>query len=109
MSTLFYDLPTTTKRRSRYLIPGVTEDKLRVFNLQKLFEGDASKKLAHDFIYNRKTSLGPLELSLTLAANESRGAPVSTWIVGDLDSAEGREIIDLAMRHLLVSRKAEQS
>lgn len=53
ISTAFYDLPTTTKRRSRYLIPGMVENKLRIFDLSKVFDRDPSKKLQHDFIYNR--------------------------------------------------------
>jgi hypothetical protein len=53
MSRAFYDLPTTTKRRSKYLLPGLTENKLKVFSIPKLMTGTHARVAGKDFIYTR--------------------------------------------------------
>ncbi|WVQ71501.1 hypothetical protein IAR50_001039 [Cryptococcus sp. DSM 104548] len=83
ISTLFYDLPTTSKRRSAYIIPSNT-NKLRVFSLVDLFEGEVEEMIGGDFVY----------------AEGDRGAPLTMWIVGDLDSAEGIEMVKNGLLHL---------
>jgi UDP-glucose:glycoprotein glucosyltransferase len=51
-STFFYDLPSTTPRRSKFVLPGLDQNKLRVFNLANVFKIDPTKKLASDFVYH---------------------------------------------------------
>ena len=41
---------------------------------------------------------------MSMLADESRGAPITIWIIGDLDSAESRAIIEDGLIHLQVSR-----
>ncbi|KAK8869940.1 hypothetical protein IAR55_000508 [Kwoniella newhampshirensis] len=84
MSTYFYDLPSSSKRRSKLVIPGTGETKLRSYNLIDLFQDDAAKKLTSDFVY----------------ADGDRGAPITMWVVGDLDTAEGQRVVMDALRHL---------
>ena len=60
MSRIFYDLHTTPKRRSKYVIPGLVDNKLKVLSLPKLFEHDLSGKLDKEFVYNRKLSNLPI-------------------------------------------------
>lgn len=52
LSTIFYDLPTTLKRKSKYIVPKQGE-KLAVFNLADVFNGTADV-LAENFVYPGK-------------------------------------------------------
>lgn len=45
-------------------------------------------KIASDFVYSN---------------DASRGAPITIWVVGDLDSVDGRRVAKDALRHLQVS------
>ncbi|WVN85210.1 uncharacterized protein L203_100355 [Cryptococcus depauperatus CBS 7841] len=83
VSTLFYDLPTTAKRRSAFVVPN-KENKLEAFNLLEIFAGDVESKLGTAFIY----------------PEGDRGTPISMWIIGNLDSEEGREMAKTALKHL---------
>ncbi|WWD15785.1 hypothetical protein CI109_100209 [Kwoniella shandongensis] len=84
LSTYFYDLPSTSRRRSKLIVPGAGETKLRSFNLIDLFEDDVTKKLTSEFVY----------------ADGDRGAPITMWVVGDLDTAEGKRVVTDALKHL---------
>ncbi|KJE01643.1 UDP-glucose:glycoprotein glucosyltransferase [Cryptococcus gattii NT-10] len=84
ISTMFYDLPATSKRRSSLVIP-VGDNKLKAFNLVDLFENDGIEgKLSGEFVY----------------PDGERGTPVTMWIIGDLDSSEGLETVKNGLQHL---------
>ncbi|OXG53132.1 UDP-glucose:glycoprotein glucosyltransferase [Cryptococcus neoformans] len=84
ISTMFYDLPATSKRRSSLVIP-VGDNKLKVFNLVDLFKNEGIEgKLSGEFVY----------------PDGERGTPISMWIIGDLDSPEGLEIVKNGLQHL---------
>lgn len=73
------------------VIPDQANNKLRIFNLLDVLDTDLtslSGKLASDFVYSN---------------DASRGTPISIWVVGDVDSAEGRRVSKDALRHLQVS------
>ena len=42
-----------------------------------------------------------------LSAEKNRGAPITMWIVGDLDSLDGQAMINDALTHVQVSRDHE--
>ncbi len=52
ISTFFYDLPSTSSRRSKLIVPGVAENKLEIYNLLEVFEADPTKRLTSDFVYS---------------------------------------------------------
>ncbi|WVQ78198.1 hypothetical protein IAT38_000281 [Cryptococcus sp. DSM 104549] len=84
ISTFFYDLPSTSKRRSKLVIPGEGDLKLRTFNLVDLFAVDKTDSLTSDFVY----------------PEGERGTPITMWVVGNLDSAEGARVVKDALGHL---------
>jgi UDP-glucose:glycoprotein glucosyltransferase len=51
MSNYFYDLPSSTKRRNRHIIPGSAPGSLRIFNLPEIFSQTDFKTSASSFIY----------------------------------------------------------
>lgn len=71
MSRAFYDLPTTTTRRSKYLLPGLTENKLKVFNIPKLMSSTSAQVASKDFIYTRTSKLVYEEASLTSSGSNA--------------------------------------
>lgn len=93
-SRLFYDLPTTLKRRSRYVIPK-QGGKLAVYNLGEVFNG-STKALAENFVYPGKLARSRSEL--TSAGDES--VPLTTWVIGDLDSDSGLAVSRNALEYL---------
>lgn len=73
------------------VIPNQADSKLRIFNLLDIFSIDSTSlpgKIASDFVYSN---------------DATRGTPITMWVVGDLDSAEGRRVAKDALRHLQVS------
>lgn len=92
ISTFFYDLPSVPTRRSKLIVPDSADNKLRIFNILDVFSIDLitlNGKIASDFVYSN---------------DASRGAPITMWVVGDLDSREGRRVTKDALRHLQVGR-----
>lgn len=85
LSTFFYDLPSTAGRRNKLIQPSQGEYKLKVFSLPELFRDEPTGKLASQFLYPR---------------GASRGSPLTTWVVGDLDSPDSIRVIRDAIRHL---------
>jgi UDP-glucose:glycoprotein glucosyltransferase len=51
VSTFFYDLPGVPSRRSKLIVPGTQESKLRVFNVQDVFADDITGRLGSEFVY----------------------------------------------------------
>ena len=71
MSRAFYDLPTTTTRRSKYLLPGLTENKLKVFSIPKLMSSTYAQVASKDFVYTRTSKLVYEEASLTCSGSNA--------------------------------------
>lgn len=94
LSTVFYDLPSTLKRKAKYIVPKQGE-KLVVYNLADVFNGTADV-LAENFVYPGESSCGSGEL--TSVGDEA--VPITTWIVGDLDSNAGLTLARNALEHL---------
>ncbi|KAK4688056.1 UDP-glucose:glycoprotein glucosyltransferase, partial [Tremellales sp. Uapishka_1] len=91
-STYFYDLPSTTERRNKLVLPSIGEHKLRIVNLLEVFSADPTKRLASDFVY----------------ASNGRGSPLTIWIVGDLDSSEALPVVKDALAHLMTPECASR-
>ncbi|CAK9782754.1 hypothetical protein CC85DRAFT_260485 [Cutaneotrichosporon oleaginosum] len=83
IGTFFYDLPTTSKRRNKVIIPSPDND-LRAYSVLDVFDGTAMV-LAKQFIY---------------PVDASRATPLSVWVVGDLDSKEGHALLEGALRNI---------
>lgn len=54
ISTLFYDLPGVSSRRSKLIVPSSGEYGLKAVNVLELFERDVTKRLQTDFVYPRE-------------------------------------------------------
>ncbi|KAL1411228.1 killer toxin resistant protein [Vanrija albida] len=89
----FYDLPTTATRRNKFITPSPGVNQLLSFNLLDVFKGQALT-LLHEFIYPSKV--------------ENKAVPLTTWIVGDLDTKESRELMENALAHLQDKRCASR-
>ncbi|KAJ3001154.1 hypothetical protein NUW54_g6613 [Trametes sanguinea] len=85
ISTYFYDLPTTAKRRNTYIHPTQKAGSLRIFALPELIEKNGLNSTAGAFIY-------PLDSEQVL---------LTTYIVADLDSEGSREIIKEALKSII--------
>lgn len=83
VATYFYDLPTTAKHRNRHIVP-TEESTLRIFNLMDIFP-DNTEYIDTEFMYPDA---------------EDAGTPLTTWIVGDLDSDDGRSLVLDAVKHI---------
>jgi UDP-glucose:glycoprotein glucosyltransferase len=83
ISTFFYDLPTTGRRRNKVIIP-TPDNELRAHSVLDVFDGDAMV-LAKQFIY---------------PVDAKRATPLSVWVVGDLDSKEGHALLEGALRNV---------
>lgn len=51
ISTLFYDLPGVSSRRSKLIVPSTGEYGLKAVNILDLFQRDSTKRLQTDFLY----------------------------------------------------------
>lgn len=87
ISTFFYDLPSTSRRRNKVIIPNA-ENELRAFSVLDVFDGDAMV-LAKQFVYPK---------------DAGKATPLSVWVVGDLDSKDGHALLESALQN--VDRKA---
>ncbi|BEI94341.1 uncharacterized protein CcaverHIS019_0608000 [Cutaneotrichosporon cavernicola] len=83
ISTFFYDLPTTGKRRNKVILPS-PDNELRAVSVLDVFEDEAAV-LAKQFIYPKEAT---------------RATPLSIWIVGDLDSKDGHALLEGALRNI---------
>ncbi|CDO68442.1 Glycosyltransferase Family 24 protein [Trametes cinnabarina] len=84
ISTYFYDLPTTAKRRNTYIHPTQKAGSLRIFSLPELIKKNGLNSTAGAFIYPADTE----QILLT------------TYIVADLDSEESRVIIKEVLKSI---------
>ncbi|KAG6839745.1 hypothetical protein C0991_012004, partial [Blastosporella zonata] len=79
LATYFYDQPTTVLRRNQYIYPA--DGLLRVFNLPDLFGRTGFRAAPSAFLYPPEVTVIPLTL----------------YVVGDLDSAEGLKLVKEAL------------
>ncbi|EIW54691.1 glycosyltransferase family 24 protein [Trametes versicolor FP-101664 SS1] len=82
MSTYFYDLPTTAKRRNTYIHPTQKAGSLRIYSLPELIERNGLNSTAGVFVYPTDSELVPL----------------TTYVVADFDSEKGREFVKEAIK-----------
>lgn len=90
ISTFFYDLPTTSKRRNKVIVPN-PDNELRAFSVLDVFEGDGMV-LAKQFVY---------------PVDKKKPTPLSIWVVADLDTKDGHELLASALQN--VDRKRSGS
>ncbi|RPD60390.1 glycosyltransferase family 24 protein [Lentinus tigrinus ALCF2SS1-7] len=81
VSTYFYDLPTTAKRRNMYIHPSPKAGSLRIFSLPDLIERNGLKSSAGSFVYPA----------------ESEQVPLTTYVVADFDNEESQQLVKEAL------------
>ncbi|CAK5263114.1 unnamed protein product [Mycena citricolor] len=79
ISTYFYDQPTTSLRRNKYIFP---ETAVRIFNLPDTFRRTGFKDLPGSFVYPAETEMLPL----------------TVYVVADLDSEGGLDLVKEALQ-----------
>lgn len=104
MSTYFYDLPTTAKRRNTYIHPAQKAGSLRIYSLPELIERNGLNSTAGAFVY-------PSELELFVVWDACRAdatgeadselVPLTTYVVADLDSEKGRQFVKEAIKSVV--------
>ncbi|KAF8155695.1 UDP-glucose:glycoprotein glucosyltransferase-domain-containing protein [Crassisporium funariophilum] len=94
MGTYFYDLPTTSKRRNRYIFPSNVAG-LRIVNLHELFDktGFRHSLSAASYIY----------------PEDSNSVPHSLFIIADLDSEAGVNLIKEALLSIIPGSRTRLS
>ncbi len=103
MATYFYDLPTTAKRRNKYVHASAKAGDLRIFSLPDLIEANGLKSTPGAFVYPGEYLIGPWMLTSTntFAAADSHQVPLTTYVVADFDSDEGVEFIKEALTSMV--------
>ncbi|KAG6824858.1 hypothetical protein H0H93_001453, partial [Arthromyces matolae] len=81
LGTYFYDQPTTSIRRNQYIFPKDTPGSLRVYNLPTLFSRIGFQAAPATFVYPAESAVIPLSL----------------YVVADLDSSEGLNLVKEAL------------
>ncbi|KAI0676218.1 glycosyltransferase family 24 protein [Trametes maxima] len=84
LSTYFYDLPTTAKRRNMYIHASQKPGNVRIFSLPELIERNGLNSTPGAFVY-------PAEVEYV---------PLTTYIVADFDSEEGRALAGEALKSI---------
>ncbi|KAJ3833052.1 UDP-glucose:glycoprotein glucosyltransferase-domain-containing protein [Lentinula raphanica] len=79
ISTYFFDLPTTAKRRNKFVVP--SKDEFDVISLPELLPGSGSVFAPSAFVY----------------PTDSEVIPVSIFVVADLDAKNGLEFVKEAL------------
>lgn len=108
MSNYFYDLPTTPKRRNKYLFPDSDKAPLRVHSLDKLF-GDVgleypSKELVYpgkNFRLLQDLSSCRVLIGMTEEEEDSEPLKVTVWVVGDMDDDSSMDLATEAIQALV--------
>ncbi|KAG6833463.1 hypothetical protein H0H87_006830 [Tephrocybe sp. NHM501043] len=81
LATYFYDQPTTSLRRNRYIFSSDAPGSLRIFNLPDLFARTGFRVAPSAFHYPPETTVIPL----------------SVYVVADLDSPDGLKLVKEAL------------
>jgi len=88
MSVYFYDLPTTAKRRNRYVYPSSKAGSLKIFDMPEILEEVGIDRTSIDYLTPRKHFrrisewLQSAEFILT---GEVEFVPLTIWVVGNFD------------------------
>jgi UDP-glucose:glycoprotein glucosyltransferase len=84
ISSFFYDLPTTSRRRNMYITPGVGKNRLRVFDIHDTFP-EASPLVKH-YVYPSKQA--------------SSKSLLSVLVIADLDTYAGWQLVKGLLQHI---------
>jgi UDP-glucose:glycoprotein glucosyltransferase len=103
MENYFYDLPRASKRRNRYIFPS-DGTSLNIINLPELFAKARLRVSSSTYIYPGLAFsfiflLPPKTLLFLLV--ESDSIPMSLFVIADLDSLDGLELIKEALGSLV--------
>lgn len=108
MSNYFYDLPTSSKRRNRYIFPSNAAGSLRIVNLPELFGRARFRVSPPTYIYPRRWLFLMLAgfrkilvLMVILVIAEFDSISESLYIVADLDSVAGLDLIKEGLNSLV--------
>ncbi|KDE08402.1 hypothetical protein MVLG_01438 [Microbotryum lychnidis-dioicae p1A1 Lamole] len=106
VDNFFYDLPTTHKRRNRFVFTSETNP-LKVVNLVEVFEG-----VEREFVEGTWIEAAPSlkdEQGLELGEGVELDQVVSLHVVADLDSSDGRQLVHTALEYVQAHPEARLS
>jgi UDP-glucose:glycoprotein glucosyltransferase len=99
VANFFYDLPGVPKRRSKIIVPTTGEHAMKSVNLLELFASESYKRMFNTFLYPSKSLCQPKD-KIDRVDDPAQATPVSMWVIGDLDSADGFRVVKDALQHL---------
>lgn len=106
MATYFYDLPSSSKRRNKYIYPTTTKlnsvGDLRIVNLMDVYQASEFPITSGSFIHPREydtTCVSRTKTDMHKAASQRLN--VSTIVVADLDSNDGLELVKAVLQSLV--------
>ena len=103
MENYFYNLPTASKRRNRYVFPS-DGTALNIVNLPELFAKSPLQVSSSTYIYPGSalfSHLSSSSLTSLFLLVESDSFPMSLFVIADLDSPGGLELIKEALGSLV--------
>ena len=106
MSVYFYDLPTTSKRRNKYVYPSPQAGSLEVFNIPGLLEDVGIDRNELQYLYPSEYwgLLAPMFLlifRLSVGKGQDTLVPLTIWIIADLDDPEHAELLKESLKALV--------
>jgi len=100
MTNYFYDLPTTSKRRNRYIFPPNSPGSLKIANLPDLFSRKQFNRLS-PYVYPRKLFVLNLSVHTDKQVAGFTNVSQSLYVIADLDSEDGLNLIQEALISLV--------
>ncbi len=100
MVNYFYDLPTTSKRRNRYIYPTNSLGSLKIANLPELFSRKQFKRLS-PYVYPRTLFVLNPSVHTNKHVAGFTNVSQSLYVIADLDSEDGLNLMKEALLSLV--------
>lgn len=112
ISTYFYDLPQSNKRRNRYIYPSAKSGSLRIHNLAETLDRSSFPSSPDSFVYSGWCPCGLLQqyvVNLEPPTDDAKKHLVTIFVVADLDEESGLGIVKEALSSIvsLIPRSRE--
>ena len=103
LSTYFYDLPTTAKRRNVYIHPSNKPGSLRIVGLPELVEGSGLSSEPGAFMYPRVHHTW-LQWNVKYSVHfiaVTEQVPITMYVIADMETPEGIQLVKEALSSLV--------
>ncbi|TCD67335.1 hypothetical protein EIP91_000256 [Steccherinum ochraceum] len=100
MSTYFYDLPSSLKRRNKHIFPSKKTGSLKILSLPDLNARFGLPLSEGAFVYPKAADREDEE------SEKEADIPISTYVIADLDSQGGKKLVREALESLASSHNA---